>query len=152
MRAFVLVGLLALAAPLRADPGVPPKKCVAGPFIFLRSAQPHVDEVKAQVQAILVAEAGNGARHSSTLFPLATPRYGIAALEFMPDALGGIIQARTNCDDHVDMRDAEVVEYMTTLYERLRAERLILIGLQLIDLTKDLQEIPPGEKLEGTKQ
>ena len=152
MRAFVLVGLLASTVPLHADPGVPPKSCMAGPIIFLRSAQPHVDEVKTQVRAFLVTETGYGPRGVDQIFPFDPPRYGIRALQFQPDALGGFIQARTDCDDHVDMRDAEVVDYMTGLFARLQAQRMILVGLQLVDLTEDLPQIPPGEKLEGAKQ
>jgi hypothetical protein len=141
-----------LAWAAQAAPEAPPKTCIAGPIIFLRGAEPHVEELKTQLRAFLITEVGYGARGDATLFPFATPRDGIRALKLDTDALGGTISAQVACEDHIDLRDALATDYMTKLYEKVRAQRFILQGLQLVALSDSIPQQPPGERLEATKQ
>lgn len=157
MRCALLVCVM-LAAPLRADPPVaeaaPPRgPCVATKMILVRSAQPHVDALKAQVLEFLATTSGSPATTDGGLaeFKLQPPRAGVESLTFIPDALGGIIMARSACGDHFAGNDAEVLEYVTALHTQLRDMRLIVTDIKLIDLLEGLEKMTAGDKVEVTK-
>lgn len=166
MSAVLLLCVL-LAAPLRAEPnpqGVDPVvlkledapadehakdrlPCIVSPMIFVRSAQPHVDGVKAQLRDFLARTSGSAAATSTSesVYALRPPRHGLVALAFMQDALGGVIMARVDCAGPVKGDDADAAEYVRSLHDQIRDMRLIVTSIQLINFVDSLEKMKPGE-------
>lgn len=149
LRYASLLALL-LASPLRAEPAPSPAPRAAGPclasaMILVRTAQPHVDELKAQVKQFLARTTGSVGVDSGgkTQFAFDPPRHGLVALDYMPDALGVLIFPRRTCADPAAASDADDLAYMRSLHDELQRMRLIVSDLMFINLREALESAKP---------